>query len=276
MSRDAANSRSLGILPAAVPFTAPIVSMAFGLLVGGVIGWRAHDDRALSSVIGAADPTDACDSVGPQRTRLTEIRAQLAGLEGQVADKERELADLRRRLEAPGLSREAAADLQAAMQIAREGLAEARLQVRALQRTKDQLVDRLSTTRERLEQTRADLEAEAAIREALQSERSALIERAITERWLRTINEAQLDVCEKVGRRRVDACREAVVRELKEFRLEFVHCLRTNQAAPAVHRVARGQRLPSHATPLDEDDRFLGGWYVQLCDPTLPEESSGG
>jgi len=277
--RSRRSASSLGVLPAVVPFVAPVVAMVLGLLIGATVGWYGRSEQSLGEIMAMGTPRQlerACEPVvEEQKNRLTEIRQQLAGLEGEVAAKELEVDQLRTQLEAPDISPEATAELESALAAAKEGLAEVRHEVRSLRRTKDQLVDQLSATQAQLERTESDLEAEEAIREALQSERSALIEQAVTSRWLRMITESQLDICERVGRRRRESCRETVVGALKTYRREFVHCVRSNEAVPSVHPLDRNERLPPFSFELDPDDRFLDGWYLQLCDPTLPERPRG-
>lgn len=277
MSNSGSGSSQLGWLVTVVPFMSTIVSLLFGMVIGGTIGWYANGEQGLGSVMGGtslADLRDVCQPVvAEQKTRLSEIREELTSVQGLVTMREAEVADLRAQLEQPGITIEAAAELQEQLEVASIGLAEAKLEVSSLQRTKDKLVDQLAAAQARIEETEADLEAEAAIRDALQSERSTLVEQAITQRWFRMITEAQLDICERGGRRRTEACRAAVVNELKGIRRQFVHCLRSNQAVPSVQEVGRGDRIPSHAKLLDADDKFLSGWYVQLCDPTLPERT---
>ncbi|MEO0602772.1 MAG: hypothetical protein AAF211_15120 [Myxococcota bacterium] len=263
---------SLGVLTAVVPFVVPIVAMLFGMLIGGAIGWNARDDQGLGAVI-ERDPDAFEPILEAQKVRLTEIREVLAGLGSTVTEREGTVAELTRRLSDPDLSARALGGLETDLTEAREGLTEVRLEVRELQRTKDQLVDRLTATEAQLQTSASDVEAEAAIRDALQSEGSELVREAITLRWRRMITEAQLDVCDGFGRRRRESCRNAVVRGVKDVRREFVFCLRTNQTAPSVHHRTEGQRLPSHSRLLDDDDRFLENWYVQLCDPTLPEDT---
>ena len=258
-----------------VPFGAPIVAMALGLLVGGTVGWHAKGDQQVGEEIPRLDRAHlikACEPVmQDQRDRITEIREEIAGLEGQVAAKESEVTELRAKLAVPGLSREEASEIEKRFAAAQAGLKDAQRRVRSLQKAKDQLVDELAATQARLEEAESTLEAEVVIREALDSERTRLIDQTITQRWLRMITEAQIDVCERVGRRRAAECRKAVVGGLKVFRGEFVHCLQSGEAAPSVHSLGRGDRPPSHTHVFDEADRYLGGWYVQLCDPTLPE-----
>jgi hypothetical protein len=35
----------------------------------------------------------------------------------------------------------------------------------------------------------------------------------------------------------------------------------------------KGETLPHFARLMNQDDRHLEGWYLQMCDPTLPELS---
>lgn len=101
---------------------------------------------------------------------------------------------------------------------------------------------------------------------------------AMQQKWWRFLGEAQLSICEKGNRKKLGRCRETVQELLNDrtTRGRVVHCIRSRQATPTVAELEKGANLPRYAVHLDEDDKVTRGWYIQLCDPTLPEASGIG
>ena len=76
-------------------------------------------------------------------------------------------------------------------------------------------------------------------------------------------------MCDKGAAHRVGRCRDEVVSALGPgVHEQFLHCLRAGQEPPDVHQA---KDLPSFSQWLTPEDRDVKGWYVSLCDPTLPE-----
>ncbi len=92
-------------------------------------------------------------------------------------------------------------------------------------------------------------------------------------RWRSFVRDAQLEICERGGRRRMGRCRETVTAALgPAVREHFEHCLRAGQEMPSLEEAERGQdELPEFSQWVDDDMRLTRGWYIRLCDPTLPE-----
>jgi len=278
----------MSLLTVVLPFAATIASLLFGILIGGVAGYVIKPSKAPIEYMKTASLAElqlVCEPVvEEQKTQLTRVKEQIGSLKNQVAAKEAEVAALRKEAanrksgKASGNSttqkRVAAlsqGQLDRELGRAREELAEAVAQVKLLSQVKDQLVDQLTRAQQRLVKTEADLQAQVAITEALRDDSVELKDDVIVQRWFRMITEAQLDICEKGGKKKTEACREAVVGEITLVKREFVHCFRSNQATPAVLELQRGHALPHFARMLDQDNKLLQGWYLQMCDPTLPE-----
>ncbi len=280
----------MGLLTVLLPFAATIASLLFGISIGGVAGWVIKPTQQPIEYMKTASLAElqlVCEPVvAEQKTQLARVKDEISDLKVQVADREAQVAALRAELEirekkggrpsstGPGAGRIASLDtgaLNAELAHAKEQLAEAKLQVQMLTQVKDQLVDQLTRTQQKLAQTEADLQAQVAITEVLRDENVTLKDDVIVQRWFRMITEAQLDICEKGGKKKTEDCREAVVAEVSKAKREFVHCIRSNQATPSVLELEKGKALPHFARMLDPDNKHLSGFYLQMCDPTLPE-----
>jgi len=131
-------TNALGLLTQLVPFGAPIVAMAFGLLIGGAVGWYARAERDDLSLPAIPAPEAVEGPTSEEGARITGIRERVAQLEELVADQAAEVADLQARLEGPDLSAVATSALEAELARARRALAGSR---RELQRAQDRLAD---------------------------------------------------------------------------------------------------------------------------------------
>ena len=78
----------------------------------------------------------------------------------------------------------------------------------------------------------------------------------------------------KKDRKKKDA--QLVLRLQKDVRDRFVECVNTYQSTPLLVQGEKDVTLPPYAEWLNQDDRFTKkGWYIQFCDPTLPEAGEG-
>ncbi|MCA9488947.1 MAG: hypothetical protein KC621_03470, partial [Myxococcales bacterium] len=79
----------------------------------------------------------------------------------------------------------------------------------------------------------------------------------------------------KGNRKKLGNCREVVHATLSsaDRRDAFAHCVRSGQATPMVRELDKGQVLPEFSSMLDEEQKQTKGWYVEMCDPTLPERT---
>ena len=52
---------------------------------------------------------------------------------------------------------------------------------------------------------------------------------------------------------------------------EFEHCIRSDQEVPFVREAEKDEILPQNARWMGEENRVTRGWYILMCDPSLPE-----
>jgi hypothetical protein len=57
---------------------------------------------------------------------------------------------------------------------------------------------------------------------------------------------------------------------------QFFQCVRSGQATPVVREMVGDGSLPTYSTYLDQGDRVTRGWFVTMCDPSLPEAGVAG
>lgn len=157
-------------------------------------------------------------------------------------------------------------DLQAQLNGARNQLASVTRQLSQAEQEKRQLQDALVATSARLVQTEGQLAVQVGKTEEAKLD-------AMSQKWWRFMSDSQLEICEKGNRKKMGRCREAVQSYLKttQMRNKFRHCVRSEQATPSVQYLGRDETLPRFALFLDQDSKISRDWYVQLCDPTLPE-----
>ena len=256
-----------------LPFAATVVSLVFGMFIGGAAVWIVKPVQRPIEYMKTASLAElqlVCEPVVEEtKSQLVRVKGEITDLKDTVRQKEAIVAQLQEQLDAQkGTGGDA---LKRELQRARGKLTKSQQELEVLMAVKDQLVDQLTKAQERLAETEADLQAQAAITEVLRDENVDLKDDVVVQRWFRMITEAQLDICDRVGKRKYDKCREAVVGALSTVRREFVHCIRSKQAVPAVEQVQKGRALPHFARMLDQDNKFLEGHYLQMCDPTLPE-----
>jgi hypothetical protein len=267
----------MGLLTIVLPFVATIASLLFGILIGGVAGWVVKPTQQPIEYLETASLAElqlVCEPVvEEQKTQLAKVKDQIGVLEATVIDRERRITELEG-LAAKQGSRKAVGgrDYSAEVVAAREQLAEAKLRIELLEQVKSQLIEQLTAAQQRLSVVQAELTQQVAITDVLRDENGRLEDEVIVQQWFRFVTESQLEVCERGGRKKTDDCRGSVVNEIAQVKREFVHCVRSGQAAPAAALLAKGQAMPHFARMMNQDDKHLSGWYLQMCDPTLPEQ----
>jgi hypothetical protein len=126
-----------------------------------------------------------------------------------------------------------------------------------------------------LKDTQQELQATHEELVVTKVQRDTAREDALTNRWNAFLADAQLEICEKGNRKKLGNCREVVESTLLADvrRDRFAHCIRSGQAQPAVHELDKDALLPQFAQMIDEEQKQVKGWYVDYCDPTLPERA---
>lgn len=268
-ANDATGDASARLSSVALPFATAIASLALGALLGGVVGWMAKPSEQLQVQVprdlNAHELEAACaPAIAETANELEAANARVAVLTRDVATKEARVVELESEM-ARRADRGRA--LVVELEAAKKELAEVKAQLAQAEEDKKRLVDELNHTVEKLKQTERELEQQVALTERAKED-------ALTNKWYRFLNDAQLTICEKGNRKKLGRCRDSVLAALKapEVQDRFAHCVRSLQATPSVHEITRADdSLPEYARYLNEDDRVVKGWYLLLCDPTLPE-----
>lgn len=264
---DAADGGSSGG-PGLAAWIIPLVSVAgalvVGLVGGGLISWlifgRAPEVVEVARQLSNEELEALCsplvdDAVEEAADDLSQAQERVATLQDDVFAKEREVAELELEM---ARRAERGAALVAELEAARAELTSLKAELSAAVEEKERLFVALRHTEEALVEQRV--------------ETYVAREDALAFKWATFLGSGQLEICEKGGRRRMGQCREKVETSLPAFRTRFEHCIRSGQEIPTFVEAPRDLvDLPAYAEWIDQEDRVTRGWYVLLCDPTLPE-----
>jgi len=251
-----------------LPFATAFASLIVGVLVGGTFGWVVKPDTEVEVEIPRDYTEDelaevCLPEVQEKATALEEANVKVTSLSSQVREKETRVKELQAEMDRRA---ERGRELYLEFQQAKEELAQVKLELQAAEEEKEVLIEELTRTVEKLEETEEELEEQVELTGRAKED-------ALVNKYYRFVNDAQLEICEKGNRKKLGKCREAVTAELErpERRDKFAHCVRSGQATPSVHEMEKGASMPQFAEYINEDDKIVKGWYLLLCDPTLPE-----
>lgn len=269
---DYGTSGGPSVLGAVLPFATALGSLALGAVLGGAIVWIAKpSDRVEVAVprnLTEAELAAACAPAIADKARdLEDAHEKVRDLSANVASKEAKVAEL----EAEMAQRaERGRAMVQELERAKAELAEMKVQLQAAVQEKERLYQELTVTTAKLEQTEQALEEQIVKTEVARED-------ALTNKWYRFINDAQLEICERGNRKKLGNCREVVQAELlaPALRDKFAHCVRSRQATPLVREIEKDAQLPEFAQWINQDEKITKDWYVDLCDPTLPEAEDG-
>lgn len=264
-------STATGIVAMILPFATAIAALALGAILGIAIGWVSKPNVVVEKPV-MRDPTAAEIQAActPQiETKVTELEAaqtKISFLEKEVADRDARVKELEARAPSSGGGGGGGRNLAAELAQAKKDLEEARSQLDIARAEKEQLVVELTQTKEQLQQTEVALAAQVEKTETAKED-------ALVNKWYRFVNDAQLEICEKGNRKKMGNCRDAVLTALSstDRQNKFAHCIRSAQAQPVVHERQGNADLPDFSEMLNEEEKLVKGWYVEFCDPTLPE-----
>lgn len=286
----------------------PIAALIIGLLAGAGVGFAGgwvlkprggpSDDQVSRLTLEAFSPDQIQFKCGQIKgEELASANERIAALseerelyEQRVLELEAQLEEKRTRVKKSSgggdASAKAAASEAAAMSAkAREFEAQARKLAQELEAARDQLATVTRQLSEAEEEKRVLQEALVrtssqlvVVEEQLQDQKlktKAAETDAMQQKWWRFLADAQLSICEKGNRKKLGRCRETVQELLAapQVRNKVVHCVRSAQATPTVKQLEKEGKLPRYAMFIEEDSKITKDWYVQLCDPTLPEAS---
>ena len=185
-------------------------------------------------------------------------------------------------LESQLSSREAeVAELKAKARRNEEGAAAARQKWQAMEAELEDLRVRLETAEAERDQALEDLQATVvALNDQIRETRKAKNEAArykdlnTKHSWDSFLANAKIAVCGELwvsGKGRQKRCNEAVEEALgPDIKSQFEQCVDTYQSTPLFLR-NEADTLPAFATAVPNNRFTKKRWYIQFCDPTLPE-----
>ncbi len=260
------------VAAAVLPFATALASLALGAVLGFAIAWIAKPAHTVEVPVPRnltpAELEAACaPAIADTARDLEEAHEKVRTLTSTVATKEAKVAELEAEM---ARRAERGRALVAELERAKAELAEVKQQLEEAVAEKERLYEELTVTTAKLEATEVALEEQKRKTERAQED-------ALTNKWYRFINDAQLEICERGNRKKLGRCRETVQEKLMvpEIRDKFAHCVRSRQATPMVREIERGSSLPEFAQWIDQEDKITKDWYIDLCDPTLPEAEDG-
>ena len=249
--------------PLAFPMMITFASTLIGAAMGGAAAWKIQGDKLEERPVieVARDYTNdelekACQPfISETASGLEEAQMRVDNLSAQVLTKEQEIIDLEEALAQQSIKGE---DAQARLDLARSELRKLKKSLIVAEEEKAELVAELLATQEELQVQVAA--TERAVRKVHQKQ------------WLAFEADAQLEICDKGNRKKLEKCRTAVDASMASIKDKFAACVESGQALPYIGK-GRAADMPAEAEWLNENDRLLNGWYVVLCDEALPESN---
>lgn len=200
------------------------------------------------------------------KDELAKSQEKVSELERTVATKEHRVNELEEKIRKGAIAGKALREELASL---KKELAETKEALAVAIEEKEEVLEQLRLTTEQLEQTEEQL-AKVTV------QRDEAREDALFNRWQDFVKGAQLSICDRGGRKKLGNCREAVTAAIMttEREARFAHCLRSGQAQPTVREEQKGTDMPEFSEMMNEDTRQTRGWYIEFCDPTLPENAN--
>lgn len=258
------------LLRTLLPFAVGGVALASGVLLGAAAGFLVGSNAPSAEVaadVVTADEIAFAEVCAPIReeaeSRIGDLNHEIRSLELDIEQRRSRVVEL----EAEMAKRaDAGRSVWKELQTTKEQLAIAMQQKESLEVEKAELVLALTRTEKKLQQTEVALGEQVELTEHYRFE-------SLDHNFERFVHESQLAICERGNRKKLGDCRTVVQTLLVDAKVQdaFRHCVRSGQETPMVYELEKDARLPDFAGHLNESDRIVKGWYVQLCDPTLPE-----
>lgn len=275
---DETEAGATGVVAMVLPFATAIAALVLGAVLGVAIGWVAKPAETteiqVPRELTAAELAAACapqleETVG----ELEEAQKKVSFLEKEVDARDKRVKELEeesKRSPAARSSSGSGRNLAKELAQAKADLAEAQEQLVIARAEKERLVVELTETKQELAVTKVKLDEQIVKTEHAKED-------ALVNKWYRFVNDSQLEICERGNRKKLGKCRETVQATLmtNTRRDRFAHCVRSGQAVPTVRELEKNATLPDFSEMIDEEQKQTKGWYVLLCDPTLPERDDG-
>lgn len=245
-------------------FVMPMVTAMLALLLGAGVGalgaWVIKpaqiEVKEVPRDLSEAELNAVCaPKVAAVAADLDKANNKVNDLVAQVKEKEGRVIELETEMKRRG---KAGAELKRQLDEARAELEEVKAQLAQAIQEKEEVVRELKKTLRDLDDQK--------------QETRAAKEESLDNRWQAFVNASQLEVCERGNRKKLGKCRDAVVSYMNaDMQARYEHCMRSGQEEPKIKEIQKGEELPQFAQYLDQENKIVRDWYVQLCDPSLPE-----
>lgn len=251
-----------GLMSIVLPLVTAGASGVFGLALG-ILGTLLVSSNEPVPPTAAQTAAACAPEVQEKQAEVVAAQNEVQRLSTEVEVREAKVVALETEM---GRRSERGRAVSRELSAAKAELAAAREELAVAYSEQERLRTELTATVEKLEETEVALTQQTRLTDLATDD-------ALTNRWARFLNDAQLEICEKGNRKRLGECREIVEAKVGSNRVQnaFEHCVRAKAATPSVVELARDAALPRHANFVDQEDRVVAGWFVQFCDPTLPE-----
>ncbi|MEE2749840.1 MAG: hypothetical protein VX519_00285 [Myxococcota bacterium] len=241
-----------------------VLSLAVGFLLSNLLHAPSPEPAPEPAPVAEID-TATEDEPPPksEREQLQEIQTEVENLKALLGAREEELGRYQEKEIKDEKRRNAAAVRWKAMEAEIEDL---KTRLEEAETERDQLLNELKLTVLALDE------------QIVKTERAKEVARvykrkSVENLWAAFSAEAKLKICDRGSKRRHLKCHDAVDTSLNVLVQDrFQECVNTFQATPLLLQAEKDEDLPMFAETLDDENRFLKkGWYIQYCDPTLPE-----
>lgn len=259
----------------------PVPLLAAGVtLVGALAGFAVHawlfpaQPEVVTRVVTEAQlvPDKISDDklqalcatlTASDKELIQAAQERVMSLRDELETREKELADLRAER---ARAKEAGAEVAAKLRSMEAEISRLRAQLVEVTAERDGLMVELK-------QTVAKLDAQIRETEKYKAEAKKWKRKSTENAWRSFVAEAKVQICDKGTRKRHEVCHEAVDQALDApVQDRFESCVDTWQAVPAlVQAESKKAELPTFAYALSDKQFTSTGWYIQFCDPTLPE-----
>lgn len=204
------------------------------------------------------------DQIQPERQKVEDAHAKVLDLQAQLDAREAELSQMKAEDEKDDARRAAAGKKWKEMEA----------EIEALKSNLDVAIEERDEAMSALKITVVALEKQIKETEKQRQRAEHFREESQVNLWTTFLAESKVSICGWGTPGRLDKCQAAVNEALNgEVKDRFMECVDTYQSTPILHQQEdRKAELPLHSHSLSEDSRFTKrGWYIQFCDPTLPE-----
>ncbi len=214
------------------------------------------------------------DETRDERTALTSAQSEVDTLQEQLSKRETELETLRTQAE-KNRARQAEAsrewqEMEQRLNEQEQQIEDLTMRLAMAEAERDEALVELKATVEALNVQIEETESARKIARKYKRQ-------SVRNLWAAFVAESKVAICDRGSRKRHAKCHAAVDEALgPDVKDRFSHCVNSNQATPALIKGEKKTELPRYAEMLSEDNRFTNkGWFIQFCDPTLPEAGLG-